>query len=177
MLRRAAMIAAMMIGLSSSALAATAMHSGAINGVEVASVSMPPLLIRSVSSIPQLTVLPDLQSAHVRPLMMPKRALFRAPAESLQEEESLPDAPSVARHRDAMDSLVGMPVAVRLRRMTNERFNTRDGSFGDFAVCYRLGQHYALQVVPGDPAPVKLPVSTIQNNTGVTVGMVIRVGK
>lgn len=174
MMRMAA--AAMMVGLAISANAAAASAHGDPDAIGNVSMNVPPMLIRSVTAVPQLTVLPDLQSAHVRPLVMPARRLFVVPVQEKRENALLPDAPSVAA-RDGGNALEAMPGSVRFRRMTNERFNTTDGSFGDFAICYRLAKRYALQVVPGDPAPVKLPVSTIQNNTGVTIGMVVRVGR
>ena len=62
--------------------------------------------------------------------------------------------------------------------MGAERFNTEDGSSVDaFAICYRLNGRSSVQVIPGDPAPVKIPVSSMANNTGVTVGMVLRLSK
>ena len=64
------------------------------------------------------------------------------------------------------------------RHLGAQRFNTADGSMlGDFAICYRVSGRSSIEVIPGDPAPVKLPVVSMANNTGVTVGMVFRLSK
>ena len=83
---------------------------------------------------------------------------------------ALPDAPS------SISTLVDqLPVAGRVYRRAGQRFNTSDGSSVDaFAICYRMTHRIGMQVIPGDPAPVKLAVSSLTNNTGVTVGMTLR---
>lgn len=81
---------------------------------------------------------------------------------------TLPDGPGVS-------TLEASPLAGAARRVGARRFNTDDGSsVDDFAICYRLNGRSSVQVIPGDPAPVKLPVSSMSNNTGVTVGLVVR---
>lgn len=83
----------------------------------------------------------------------------------------LPDAPGVSL-------LEASPLAGMARRMGAQKFNTDDGSDVDaFAICYRLSKRASLQVIPGDPAPVKIPVTTMANNMGVTVGMVVRLSR
>ena len=66
------------------------------------------------------------------------------------------------------------PLAPVSRRIRADKFNTDDAVLDDFAICYRLNGRSSVQVIPGDPAPVKLPVATMANNMGVTVGMVVR---
>lgn len=83
----------------------------------------------------------------------------------------LPDGPRIGL-------LESSPLAGAARRMRSQNFNTEDGSLVDaFAICYRLNSRSSLQVIPGDPAPVKMAVTTMANNTGVTVGMVVRLSK
>ncbi len=93
-----------------------------------------------------------------------------APAESANAK--LPDEPG-------MLSLVeASPIGGVARRIQAQRFNTDDGvSSNDFAICYRLNSRSSVQVIPGDPAPVKIPVSGMANNAGVTVGMVVRLSR
>ena len=87
------------------------------------------------------------------------------------ETVSLPDGPGVS-------TLDASPLAGLARRVGAQRFNTDDGSSADdFAICYRLSGRSSVQVIPGDPAPVKIPVSSMSNNTGVTVGLVVRLFK
>lgn len=70
------------------------------------------------------------------------------------------------------------PLAAAAHKVHAKNFNTEDGSSIDaFAICYRLNRRSSLQVIPGDPAPVKMPVTTMANNMGVTVGMVMRLSK
>jgi hypothetical protein len=74
--------------------------------------------------------------------------------------------------------LASMPLAGAARRMGAEHFNTDDGSMlDDFAICFRTSGRTSIEVIPGDPAPVKLPVVTMANSTGVTVGLVVRLTK
>ncbi len=74
--------------------------------------------------------------------------------------------------------LASMPLAGAAKRLGAQRFNTDDGSMlDDFAICYRMSGRSSIEVIPGDPAPVKLPVATLANNTGVTVGLVVRLLK
>ena len=84
-----------------------------------------------------------------------------------------PKAPS------GLSMLESMPLAgTAARRMGANRFNTDDGSSMDaFAICYRLNGRSSVQVIPGDPAPVKIPVTSMANNMGVTVGMVLKLSK
>jgi hypothetical protein len=69
------------------------------------------------------------------------------------------------------------PLAAVSRSIRAERFNTEDGTTGDFAVCYRLNERSSVQVIPGDPAPVKLPVTSMANNMGLTLGMAVRLSR
>ncbi len=69
------------------------------------------------------------------------------------------------------ESLDALPVIGTMRRRTGRRFNTDDASVDDFAICYRLSSRLGFQIIPGDPAPVKLAVTSVANNTGVTFGM------
>ena len=81
------------------------------------------------------------------------------------------DAPSVSL-------IEASPLAGAARRIGAQKFNTADGSMIDsFAICYRISKRSSVQVVPGDPAPVKLPIATMQNKMGVTVGMVVRLSR
>ena len=74
--------------------------------------------------------------------------------------------------------LASMPFAGTARRLGAQRFNTDDGSMlDDFAICYRMSARSSIEIIPGDPAPVKLPVVSMANNTGVTVGLVFRMAK
>ncbi len=96
----------------------------------------------------------------------------RKPSRVSVTSVALPDEPG-------MLSLVeASPIGGVARRMQAQRFNTDDGvSANDFAICYRLNSRSSLQVIPGDPAPVKIPVSSFANNAGVTVGMVVRLSR
>ncbi|MGI4757422.1 MAG: hypothetical protein ACRYGF_11325 [Janthinobacterium lividum] len=70
------------------------------------------------------------------------------------------------------------PLAAPARYIHAQRFNTEDGSSLEaFTICYRLSNRSSVQVIPGDPAPVKIPVTSMANNMGVTVGMVLRLSK
>lgn len=72
-------------------------------------------------------------------------------------------------------ALYSLPLLSAAMRMTGGKLNTQDGSLlNAFAICYRLNGRSSVQVIPGDPAPVKLPVATMANNMGVTIGMVYR---
>lgn len=75
---------------------------------------------------------------------------------------------------DGVSQLESLPLITAARRLTGGRFNTTEASVDDFAICYRLSRAAGLQLIPGDPAPVKLPVTSMANNRGVTVGMVFR---
>jgi hypothetical protein len=76
-----------------------------------------------------------------------------------------------------MSMLDSLPLVATARHISGGRFNTTDSSTEDFAICYRLSRTAGLQVIPGDPAPVKLPVSMMANNKGVTVGMVLKLSR
>ncbi len=105
---------------------------------------------------------------------------YAATANSGPEESSsrfsvaaapLPNAPGVSL-------LESSPLAWSARHVGAQHFNTEDGSSADaFAICYRLSKRSSVQVIPGDPAPVKIPVTSMANNMGVTVGMVVRLSK
>ncbi|WP_041592389.1 hypothetical protein [Terriglobus roseus] len=69
------------------------------------------------------------------------------------------------------------PLAPVSRHIRADKFNTNDAVASDFAICYRLNRRSSLQVIPGDPAPVKLPITSMANNMGVTVGMVLRLSR
>ena len=64
------------------------------------------------------------------------------------------------------ESLDALPVIGTVRRRAGRRFNTDDASIDDFAICYRLSSHLGFQLIPGDPAPVKLAVTSVSNNAG-----------
>ncbi len=121
--------------------------------------------------------LPDMPSVAIAPLRFnavgeqhAARAA-RKPSRISVENAPLPEEPG-------MLSLVqASPIGGLARRIQAQRFNTDDGSSYDFAICYRLNRRSSLQVIPGDPAPVKIPVSSFANNAGVTVGMVVRLSR
>jgi hypothetical protein len=92
-------------------------------------------------------------------------------ADRVTFEEPTFDEPSMASLIDAS------PIAGAARRIGSQNFNTEDGVLDDFAICYRINRRASVQVIPGDPAPVKIPVATLQNNMGVTVGMVVRLSR
>ncbi len=71
-------------------------------------------------------------------------------------------------------SLDALPVIGTVRRRAGRRFNTDDASIDDFAICYRLTSRLGFQMIPGDPAPVKLAVTSLANNAGLTVGLTLR---
>lgn len=75
------------------------------------------------------------------------------------------------------ESLDALPVIGTVRRRAGRRFNTDDASINDFAICYRLSSRVGLQMIPGDPAPVKLAVTSMANNAGVTLGMTLRLSR
>jgi hypothetical protein len=95
-----------------------------------------------------------------------------APTEPIEQMES-------PRYDDqsSLRLIQSSPLAGAAHRIRAERFNTQDSVMDDFAICYRLSSRSSLQVIPGDPAPVKLPVVTMANNMGVTVGMVLRLSR
>ena len=118
--------------------------------------------------------LPDLP---VESAMFSVRALLTQAAFAQQAASSrlaivaLPKTPGVSL-------LQASPLASMARHLGAEHFNTEDGSSVDaFAICYRLSKRSSVQVIPGDPAPIKIPVTTMANNMGVTVGMVLRLSK
>ncbi len=76
-----------------------------------------------------------------------------------------------------MESLDALPVIGTVRRRAGHRFNTDDASISDFAICYRLSSRIGLQMIPGDPAPVKLAISSLHNNSGITLGMTLRLSR
>lgn len=80
---------------------------------------------------------------------------------------------------NSVSPLYSLPVVGNVAvRIGAENFNTDDGSSLEaFAICYRLNARASVQVIPGDPAPVKIPVTTMANNMGVTVGMVYRLSR
>ena len=107
---------------------------------------------------------------------------------SVGRQEWAPEAPSELGPHSQMTepefedpSMLSMveasPIGGAAHALRAERFNTDDGVMDDFAICYRLNKLASVQVIPGDPAPVKLPVVNMKNNTGVTVGMVFRLGR
>jgi hypothetical protein len=93
--------------------------------------------------------------------------------------EQKPGLESATFDDPSMMSLVGAsPIGGAAHRIRADRFNTDDGSMMyDFAICYRLSKHSSVEVIPGDPAPVKIPVARMANNMGVTVGMVVRLNR
>ena len=71
-------------------------------------------------------------------------------------------------------NLDALPVIGTVRRRAGRRFNTDDASIDDLAICYRLSSRLGFQVIPGDPAPVKVTIMSKANNAGLTVGMTLR---
>lgn len=119
------------------------------------------------SSLPER---PEMQTQR-KPWQAVQRLQRPAPASTRVGNVTLPDDPGIS-------TLQASPLAGAARRVGAQRFNTDDGSSADdFAICYRLNERSSVQVIPGDPAPVKLPVSSMRNNTGVTVGLVVRLFK
>ncbi len=99
-------------------------------------------------------------------------AAARRPSRISVANVALPEEPGMLSLVDAS------PIGGIARRMQAKRFNTDDGvSVNDFAICYRLNNRSSVQVIPGDPAPVKIPVNSFANNSGVTVGMVVRLSR
>ena len=119
-----------------------------------------------------LSGLPVLPQVALRSLYLPLATYRTATRRKTpgSDTRTLPDAPS-----SLTAFLESVPVAGRIHRRAGPRFNTSDGSSVDaFAICYRMTHRLGMQVIPGDPAPVKLAVSSMANNTGVTVGMTLR---
>ncbi len=86
--------------------------------------------------------------------------------------------PQLANTSDLGPILDAIPMAGRIQRKAGQRFNTTDGSSVDtFAICYRMNRRLGMQVIPGDPAPVKLAVTSVENNEGVTVGLTLRLSR
>ncbi len=71
-------------------------------------------------------------------------------------------------------SLDALPVIGTVRRRAGRRFNTDDASIEDLAICYRLSSRLGFQMIPGDPAPVRVTLMSKGNSAGVTVGMTLR---
>ena len=117
-----------------------------------------------------LRLLPSLATAHRMHLNL-RFATARLPktAEARVLEQRLPDAPSFSQLIDAI------PVGERMRRIGRTHLNTSDASMkNDFALCYRIDRRWGLQMIPGDPTPVKAPVASFKDADGVTVGVVMR---
>ncbi len=70
--------------------------------------------------------------------------------------------------------LDALPVIGTVHRRAGRRFNTNDSSIDDLAICYRLSSRLGLQMIPGDPAPVRVTLMSKGNSAGVTVGMTLR---
>ncbi len=118
---------------------------------------------------------------------LPENAIARMPMQAATESVTMihrhsPNQPmSMPRLADTSELgpiLDAIPMAGRIHRKAGQRFNTTDGSSVDaFAICYRMNHRLGMQVIPGDPAPVKLAVSSLSNNTGLTVGMTLRLSR
>ncbi len=171
-------------------LLALACNAVAVAGVRHADATAP-VLIASAESVPNVHLgspaeeakptsagvaedLPDLPQAAIT------STAFRAnPAVAYVRPAISGESYSVPLSQPSALSLVqSSPLAGAARLMRAQHFNTDDGSSADaFAICYRVSNRSSVQVIPGDPAPVKIPVSSMANNTGVTVGMVLRLRK
>lgn len=109
-------------------------------------------------------------------LLQPSRQTLRAMVSGLYAATTarfttLSNATSITESLDAL------PVIGTMHRRAGRRFNTDDASINDFAICYRLSSRIGLQMIPGDPAPVKLAVTSMANNAGVTLGMTLRLSR
>jgi hypothetical protein len=155
-----------------------------------------PLLMAAADSIPTLSPMgaPDARPASPGVEALPEAPVDQVPGAPLSfylfrlrgSVDSARPAPTEpieqmeAPRFDDQSSLrliQSSPLAYAARRIRADRFNTEDAVMDDFAICYRLTSRSSLQVIPGDPAPVKLPVATMANNTGVTVGMVLKLSR
>lgn len=100
----------------------------------------------------------------------PMATRFAPQAHSFTIDKTIP-----ALSGDVSDTLNSLPMIGSMYRRTGHRFNTGDGSSVEsFALCYRMSSRVGFQMVPGDPAPVKLAISSLSNNTGVTVGLTLK---
>ena len=161
--------------LSQSALAASAKERAAEGGVPVpvaglsapaTAASQPAEPAGAVASLPDLPVIRETTSLHA----LPAEKQLQAPRPSRIS--------FTTQQRQGVSPLASMPFAGTARRLGAQRFNTVDGSMlDDFAICYRMSGRSSIEIIPGDPAPVKLPVVSMANNTGVTVGLVLRLSK
>ena len=113
-------------------------------------------------------------------LLQPARQTLRAMVAGLYTAtaaRSTTLSPATSR-RESLDALpvIGTVIGT-VQRRAGRRFNTEDASIDDFAICYRLSSRVGLQMIPGDPAPVKLAVTSMANNAGVTLGMTWRLSR
>ena len=121
--------------------------------------------------------LPDMPAAAIAPLTFNAAGTMQAktsrrPSRLSVENATLHEEPGV------LSLVEASPVRGIARHIQAQRFNTDDGvSANDFAICYRLNNRSSVQIIPGDPAPVKIPVNSFANNAGVTVGMVVRLSR
>jgi len=126
-----------------------------------------------LSSVP-ISFLPDLSVANqvtTAPLLSHFLSLGVTTAYTSARGFAIRNAEPTATG-DLGKTLDPIPVVGSMYRRTGTHFNTDDGSnVNAFAICYRLNRRLGFQMVPGDPAPVKLAVTSLANNTGVTVGM------
>ena len=154
-----------------------------------------PVLMAAVDSIPSIPITPpDARPLSAGVITLPEEPAGQLPGAPLSfylyrlrgRVETAPPAPSEpieqmeAPHFDDQSMLHRIqtsPLALVSRRIRADKFNTNDAVANDFAICYRLNARSSVQVVPGDPAPVKLPITSMANNMGVTVGMVVRLSR
>ena len=148
----------------------------------VAGPSIPPAIVSAISATARMQPvasagaaenLPDVPKAQLPVLQWHAMPRADAPAVNRLSHFSLrrPNSPGVS-------PLASMPLAVTAQRLGAQHFNMDDGSMlYNFAICYRMSARSSIEVIPGDPAPVKLPIHTVANNTGVTVGLVVRLSK
>ena len=126
---------------------------------------------------PVLTAMSINYAAHLNPaLLQPARGTLRSMVTSFYNATAARFT-TLSTASSVLESLDAMPVVGTVRRRAGRRFNTEDASMDDFAICYRLTSRLGLQVIPGDPSPVKLAVTSIANNTGVTFGMTWRMSQ
>jgi hypothetical protein len=156
-----------------------------------------PVMIAAVDSIPSMPIAqPDARpiSAGVLAVLPEEPATSRLPGAPLSfylyrlrgrvdtrtpapnEPIEQMEAPTF-NDQSMLRMIQASPLASISREIRADKFNIDDGVAEDFAICYRMNARTSVQVIPGDPAPVKLPITSMANNMGVTVGMVVRLSR
>lgn len=157
---------------TAAGLAGAANHPDAPGSIEGATYAEPAgVVAMEIVSLPSLPNLVTVSHAATRLLFGPAQS-GTAKGFYLRKPPSTATTPIPFTTDNLADALNPIPVVGSMYRRAGKRFNTADGSSVDaFAICYRMSNHVGFQLVPGDPAPVKLAVTSLANNTGVTVGM------